>query len=93
MLEELFCRVLREKVSIIVGRNDQAINESLAMKTVTCIGLKNPEISHKLSKLSTKCSVDIPWLVEKKWIPLWSIYRDFTVVYIKSTNNNSKLKF
>ena len=70
MLEELFCRVLREKVSIIVGRNDQAINESLAMKKVTCIGLKNPEISHKLSKLSTKCSVDIPWLVEKKWIPL-----------------------
>jgi hypothetical protein len=46
-----------------MARNDQAINDGLAMKTVTCIGLKNPEISHKLSKLSMKCSVEIPWLV------------------------------
>jgi hypothetical protein len=64
------CRLLREKVPTIVARNDQIINENLAMKTVTTIGLKNPEISHKLLKLSTRCSVEIPWLIENKWIPL-----------------------
>ena len=40
------------------------------MKTITCIGLKNAQISQKLLKLTTRCFVDIPWLVEKKWIGL-----------------------
>jgi hypothetical protein len=31
-------------------------------------------------------------MCRKKADTIWSIYRDFTVVYIKSINNNSKLK-
>lgn len=55
---------------MIVTRNDEKIRDELRVKTVTCIGLRSGQISQKILKLTTKCSVEIPWLVEKSWIGL-----------------------
>jgi len=42
---------------VIISRNDDKIRAELNVKTLTCIGLKNSEISQKLLKLTTKSSV------------------------------------
>jgi hypothetical protein len=69
-LEELLCTIVYHKAAYIVLRDCQKLKEELGLRQLLALGLAEESVANDLSAYCTKCLIEIPWLVDAKWIPL-----------------------
>ena len=69
-LEELLCSIIYYKTPYILLRDCARLKEELGLKQLLAMGLTVEQLVNDLSVYSSKCLIEIPWLVDAKWIPL-----------------------
>lgn len=69
-LEELLCSIIHYKVAYILLRDCPKLKEELGLKQLLAMGVTVEQVADDLSIYCSKCLIEIPWLVDPKWIPL-----------------------
>lgn len=70
ILEELLCTIVYYKAAYILVRECAKVKEELGLKQLLAMGLTVEQVADDLLPYSSKCMIEIPWLVDAKWIPL-----------------------
>ena len=70
VFEELMCNVLYHKVPYLVLRDSSKVKAEIGIKRLLALGLTKEDFSDSLLKYSSRCLIEIPWLVDHSWVPL-----------------------
>lgn len=70
LLEEFFCTVLYYKIPYVIVREDKEVCEELGIKNLSALGIIDENLAQKFSFYSSKCMIEIPWLINTEWISL-----------------------